>query len=495
MKQNIKSINRIIEKDLSLLNNGMVPDVGRRDDGSPFSPSVAEIEKSAYIYRNKIYSFLNVGEKDFYNLGGGDPINYKPFPLAYKSLKKEFLSSSIYSYPLSQGEDIYKENICNYLNKLGIKNGTENIKKDNVIFTHSTTHAFFLILKTIMRPFDVVLFTAPTYGLFTYTPERLGGISEFISLEERNDWTINPLTLKSKILSINAELKKRYNKLPYEPKVVAFVNINPHNPLGTVLTKKNCELVANIGNICKELGVFVIDDLVYYDLTYNRNDLPLPVSAIDEMFDNTISLFGLSKSYGLAGARAGFIVANEIVIRGIRNLIFHQMDSVSTIQARMLSEVFSTKKKTFKCYNKYFKKLIPMYTFKLDIVKCFVNGLDSIKDLHRKKIIKLLKKQQVDLNTISNHHVKLVLEPKAGFFALLDLTYYKDKKSKDTTIRSAEDILVFLFKQCRIKFLTGTSFAWPDQKLIARITYTADNSKLIDMLYKFFINLKKLDLS
>ena len=495
MRRGAKSISRLIEKDLSLLNDNMIPDIGKRCDGGAFSSSVAKIERSAYVYRNEIYSYLSADEKKFYNLGGGDPINYKPFPLVHQSLKKELLNSSIYSYPLSQGESIYKANICNYLNGLGIKNDFGEIKNDNIIFTQSTTHAFYLILKTIVRPFDVVLFTAPTYGLFTYTPERLGGISEFIPLEERNNWTINPQALKSKIWDINAKLKKQYNNLDYKPKVVAFVNINPHNPLGTVLTKKDYDLVATIGKVCKELGVFVIDDLVYYDLTYDRDNPPLPVSAIDGMFDNTISLFGLSKSYGLAGARAGFIVANEIVVRGIRNLIFHQMDSVSTIQARMLSEVFSTKKKSFKCYNKYFKKLIPMYMFKFDIVKCFVKGLDSIDNPNRKRIIKLLKQQHINLTEISDHHAKLILEPKAGFFALLDLSYYKNKKIGDVTINNAEDLLVFLFKQCRIKFLTGASFAWPDQKFIARITYTADNSELIKMLYKLFVNLKKLDLS
>lgn len=487
-----KAVNRLIEKDLSLLDKSMIPNIGKRADGSSFLSNVAKIEKSAYVYRNEIYSYLNKDEHEFFNLGGGDPINYKPFPLAYKSLKQEFFKSSIYSYPLSQGESLYKENICNYLNDIGIRNGLEKVNNDNIIFTQSTTHAFYLILKSILRPYDVVLFTAPTYGLFTYIPERLGGISEFVPLKESDNWLINPQILKSKILEINARLKIEYYTLGYQPKVVAFVNINPHNPLGTILTRDNYDLISSMGKVCKDLGVFLIDDLVYYDLNYNREKPPCPVSSIPEMFDNTISLFGLSKSFGLAGARAGFIVANEIVIRAVRNLIFHQMDSVSTIQARMLSEVFSTKKKRRVCYQKYFKELIERYKFKLDILKCFVNGIDSINKKNRKRIISLLKKHKIDLNSINNHHVRLVLEPQVGFFALLDLTYYKNKQYEDITITSAEDLLVFSFKQARIKFLTGASFAWPNDDLIVRITYTAKDDKFVEMLYKFFVNLKKL---
>ena len=88
--------------------------------------------------------------------------------------------------------------------------------------------------------------------------------------------------------------------------------------------------------------------------------------------------------------------------------------------------------------------------------------------------------------------MRLVLEPQGGFFALLDLTYYKNKQYEDITITSAEDLLVFSFKQARIKFLTGASFAWPNDDLIVRITYTAKDDKFVEMLYKFFVNLKKL---
>ncbi|MEG0994615.1 MAG: aminotransferase class I/II-fold pyridoxal phosphate-dependent enzyme, partial [Bacilli bacterium] len=86
------------------------------------------------------------------------------------------------------------------------------------------------------------------------------------------------------------------NKLNYQPKVVAFLNMNPHNPLGKVMSVKNKDLIEKIGDICLEKGVFVIDDLIYRDLTFDQDNLALPMASYPKYFNNTISLFGLSKS-------------------------------------------------------------------------------------------------------------------------------------------------------------------------------------------------------
>ena len=87
------------------------------------------------------------------------------------------------------------------------------------------------------------------------------------------------------------------------------------------------DLLKEIGEVCLQRGVFVIDDLVYRDLSFDGDNLAKPIATIQKMFRNTISLFGLSKSYGLASLRAGFVVADEIIIRELINRIFQEMDS------------------------------------------------------------------------------------------------------------------------------------------------------------------------
>ena len=138
-------------------------------------------------------------------------------------------------------------------------------------------------------------------------------------------------------------LKEQYgDSLGYNPKVVAFLNENPHNPLGKVMGEKNKEILEKIGDVCLSKGVFVIDDLIYRDLTYDRENMAKPMASYEKHFDNTITITGLSKSYGLASIRAGMVVANEIIIRAIRNRIFQTMDSSPVLQGKALAGAFNT---------------------------------------------------------------------------------------------------------------------------------------------------------
>ena len=54
----------------------------------------------------------------------------------------------------------------------------------------------------------------------------------------------------------------------------------------------------------------------------DENNLAKPMATIPGMFRNTITLLGLSKSYGMASLRAGFLIADEIIIRETINRIF-----------------------------------------------------------------------------------------------------------------------------------------------------------------------------
>jgi len=81
------------------------------------------------------------------------------------------------------------------------------------------------------------------------------------------------------------------------------------------------------------------------------------LASIPGMFRNTISLFGLSKCYGLASLRAGFVVADEIIIRELVNRIFQGMDSAPEIVGRALAGAFNISSERDKVYNSYFSKL------------------------------------------------------------------------------------------------------------------------------------------
>ena len=476
-----------------------LPYVGARLDKEEFNPTVQEITDAIDFYGYKVRDEDIVKKKDI-NLGDGNPLKYEPFPPAIEEMIKSLNSGEMYKYPYTEGNDNIRKELLKYIEQEGFINtepydyediDEKGLSIHNITFLPSTSITFNIIVNIISKPGDVILIPGPNYGLFTIRAERAGAEVEILPLSKEDNFLVNPEKLANTIDEINNSLQRVYNRRHgYVPRVVAFLNTNPSNPTGKVMGEKEADLLTQISQICLERGVFVIDDMVYRDITYDKNNIAKPIATIPGMFRNTITLLGLSKSYGMASLRAGFLIADEIIIREVINRIFQEMDSSPDIVGRALMGAFNTSQKRNIEYDKYFTKLRNLYQDKYLILKALVEGIDSIKDKNkRENIIKTVEEYTSKLES-----TKLLkglpytkfpenLEPDAGFFAILDFTELKEKTYKGKTIKTEKDLLEFFYKTNRLRFLIGQSFSWPYPKeLVGRITYALDDKELIEAL-------------
>lgn len=87
----------------------------------------------------------------------------------------------------------------------------------------------------------------------------------------------------------------------------------PHNPTGKVFTRAELELVAGL---CREHDAIVIADEVYERLVYEAEHVS--VASLDGMFERTVTLSSLGKTFSLTGWKIGWAVAPEHLTAGIR---------------------------------------------------------------------------------------------------------------------------------------------------------------------------------
>lgn len=472
-----------------------LPDIGRRHDGERFDPTVQEIADAIEFYGYGVRD-ENIATMPDLDLGGGNPIKFKPFPPATKAMERYAKEAWMYRYPYTEGADAIRSKLLEYVEKEGFIN-TEPYKRDNVdekgfsvhniTFSVSTSVLYNQIISLISRPEDVVLVTGPSYGLFTIRTERSGANVEVLDLEKEDNFLIDPDKLAKRIDQINESLQQvHHRRLGYVPRVVAFLNANPNNPTGKVMGKKQEKLLYQIAEVCQKRGVFVIDDLVYRDITYDKENIAMPIATIPGMFRNTISLFGLSKSYEMAELRAGFVVADESIIYGIVNKTFQTMDSVPTIIGEALAGAYNAKKKRYKAYESYFAELRELYIYRYNLLKALVNGIEAAETKYRDRITKTVienvgfAEAAKALTGIPMVDFPENLEPEAGFFAILDFTKIKGMKYKQHTIRTEEDLLIFFYGTSRTRFLVGQSISWPyKEELVGRVSYAVDEDKLI----------------
>lgn len=473
-----------------------LPSIGLRSDGEMFNPTVQSIADAIDFYGYEVRD-ENIASIPDIDLGSGNPTKYPPFPLSIEEIRKSLESENMYKYPYTEGDDNIRKVLLDYVEREGFINDSpysypdiddKGLSVHNITFLPSTSIAFNMIINIISKRGDVVLVTGPNYGLFTIRAERGGAEVEVLPLYKEDNWLVNPKKLADKIDDINESLQKVYNRRKgYVPRVVAFVNTNPSNPTGKVMGKNEYNILKEIGEVCLQRGVFVIDDLVYRDIVFDEDNISVPMATIPGMFRNTISLFGLSKCYGMASLRSGFVVADEIIIRELINRIFQSMDSAPDIVGRALAGAFNVSAEKDSIYKTYFGELRTIYKNKYALLKGLVEGVEaisgkSLRESVTKKIRDSIKDKDIDKILAGLPYVTFPenLEPEAGFFAILDFTKVKGMKYKDLVINSEKDLLIFFYKTSRTRFLVGQSISWPyENEMVGRVTFAIDDNQII----------------
>ena len=88
------------------------------------------------------------------------------------------------------------------------------------------------------------------------------------------------------------------------PQTKAIVTISPNNPTGAVYPES---ALRSVNQLCREQGIYHIHDEAYEYFTYDNTACFSP-GSIPDSSAYTISLFSLSKAYGFASWRVGYMV-------------------------------------------------------------------------------------------------------------------------------------------------------------------------------------------
>ncbi len=150
--------------------------------------------------------------------------------------------------------------------------------------------AIFLALNALLRPGDHLIVTFPAYQSLYEIAQSLGCQVTRWRLEPRkNGWELDLGFLRDQI---------------QENTRLILVNF-PHNPTGFVPPR---ELLEAIVQIARESNLPLFSDEMYWRLEH-RPEARLP--AVCDLYERGISLFGLSKSFGLPGLRIGWLATRD----------------------------------------------------------------------------------------------------------------------------------------------------------------------------------------
>jgi aspartate/methionine/tyrosine aminotransferase len=112
------------------------------------------------------------------------------------------------------------------------------------------------------------------------------------------------------------QLQPRLIRAAITKRTKAIVTISPNNPSGAVYPE---ETLRKVNQLCRERGLYHIHDEAYEYFTYNGVKHFSP-GSIPDSDAYTISLYSLSKAYGFASWRIGYMVAPEHLIDAINKI-------------------------------------------------------------------------------------------------------------------------------------------------------------------------------
>jgi aspartate/methionine/tyrosine aminotransferase len=100
------------------------------------------------------------------------------------------------------------------------------------------------------------------------------------------------------------------------PRTRAVVTVSPNNPTGAVYPEN---VLRAVNELCRERGIFHIHDEAYEYFTYDDAKHFSP-GAIAGAAAHTMSLYSLSKAYGMASWRIGYMVVPESLAEAVNKI-------------------------------------------------------------------------------------------------------------------------------------------------------------------------------
>jgi len=182
--------------------------------------------------------------------------------------------------------------------KLILENKISVNGKYDLIVTAGSNMAFMNAILAIADPGDEIILLRPYYF--------------------NHEMAINMINCKPVIVNTDLDYQPRLENIieSITPKTKAVVTVSPNNPSGAVYKEK---ILEKINLLCKEKGIYHISDEAYEYFTFDGINHFSP-GSIPDSFDYTISLYSLSKAYGFASWRIGYMVIPEHLSLSIKKI-------------------------------------------------------------------------------------------------------------------------------------------------------------------------------
>lgn len=246
---------------------------------------IAIFMKAKELERNgkKIIHF-EVGEPDY------------PPPLKVKEILSKIYDNKKYHYTEIPGILKLRQEISKKFSNVG---------PEQILVTPGGRFGIFCAITSLLTPGDELINIEPSWPAYKECADFIGAKVRVLKTTVEDRWTPNLEKLES-LININTKM---------------LVLNYPNNPTGKVLEDK---LLEKMVTIAKDHNLYILSDEVYSDYSFiNYN------SILDYQYDKSIMVSSFSKTYGMTGFRVGYGIANNDIMKKMRQVQATSLTSVA----------------------------------------------------------------------------------------------------------------------------------------------------------------------
>ncbi|MHC4520421.1 MAG: pyridoxal phosphate-dependent aminotransferase [Planctomycetota bacterium] len=220
---------------------------------------------------------------------------YGPPPEAAEAIQTCLADPENHKYKLVQGIPELLDAIAT---KLARENGIHVGDGQRIVVTAGANMGFMNAILAITDPGDEIILNLPYY----FNHEMAVAIADCkaVCVPTDENYQLQPDVIEAAI----------------SERTRAVVTISPNNPTGAVYPETT---LREVNALCHRQGIYHISDEAYEYFTYDGVQHFSP-GSMEGSPDHTISLYSLSKAYGFASWRIGWMVIPEHLFEPVRKI-------------------------------------------------------------------------------------------------------------------------------------------------------------------------------
>jgi aspartate/methionine/tyrosine aminotransferase/2-polyprenyl-6-methoxyphenol hydroxylase-like FAD-dependent oxidoreductase len=199
-----------------------------------------------------------------------------------------YVRDGVLSYGPPEGLPQFRESIARWMNETRHMPCTA----EEVFATDSAASGMAVLARASLAAGDEVLIPDPVDFLLHHTVQRAGAVPVRVRVEPGT-------SAEDFIRGMESRLRGRTRMLWL---------CNPHNPLGVVYSRDWQQRVAEWAI---SRGLRIVSDEIWSDIVYTPHQHVSLASISPEISRNTVTVYGFSKNFALAGMRVGCLICTD----------------------------------------------------------------------------------------------------------------------------------------------------------------------------------------